>query len=523
MLPTPGPDDSPDGGTATTAEQALRSGLLGAPIVALRAALDVMRSAPAAGSESLRRIGSSIRHTTATLGLERAAATADALSTAADDDVLDIGASLLEQLLNQRVRAGTGWILLVEDDRVSAAVTRTLLTEEGHDVIVAGTGAEAERILETEQISLILLDLILPDMDGRTLLVNLRQRSATGLTPVLVTTARKDALTHAECFGLGADGFLPKPLDPLRLTTAVARALGRASQTSRGRTDSLTGLHNREAFEESLLRFLGLHQRGGLPLSFAIMDLDRFKAINDGFGHAMGDHVLRNAARTFANSFRSSDVLCRWGGDEFAALFPNTKSVGAAKALENAAAALKQPFQTPDGVAFAVTFSAGVIEIADHTSIESIVEAADQLLSMAKEAGRNRVCSRADLSDAPRPKVLLAEDEVDVANMIRKHLEIAGFDVVVCHDGASALAAGALENVSLALVDVKMPIMDGFELLKRLRAVPKCAALPVIMLTGERDVEDIVRGFDLGASDYVPKPFEPPELMARIRRLVKAR
>jgi PleD family two-component response regulator len=215
--------------------------------------------------------------------------------------------------------------------------------------------------------------------------------------------------------------------------------------------------------------------------------------------------------------------LCRWGEDAFAVLFPNTKAAGAATALENAAAALKEPFQTPDGVAFAVTFSAGVIEIAEHNTIESIVEAADQLLAMAKQAGRNRVCSRADLADAPRPRVLLAEDEDGVASMIRRHLDSAGFDVVVCHDGASALAAGALENISLALIDVNMPIMDGFELLKRLRAVPKCAALPVIMLTGERDVDDIVRGFDLGASDYVPKPFEAPELMARIRRLLKPR
>jgi DNA-binding response OmpR family regulator len=116
--------------------------------------------------------------------------------------------------------------------------------------------------------------------------------------------------------------------------------------------------------------------------------------------------------------------------------------------------------------------------------------------------------------------VLLAEDDELIASVVSHRLSREGYDVRHCADGAAALAAAAESRADLAVLDVKMPAMDGFELLARLRALPAWADVPVLFLTSLGGEQDLVRAFDLGANDYVLKPFSPAELVARVRRLL---
>ena len=117
--------------------------------------------------------------------------------------------------------------------------------------------------------------------------------------------------------------------------------------------------------------------------------------------------------------------------------------------------------------------------------------------------------------------VLFAEDDLLSAAMLQHRLEKEGFNVLHFPDGAEALDGALSNRVDLAILDVKMPGMDGFELLERLRKVPAYYELPIIMLTSMGREEDVARGFDLGADDYMVKPFSPVEVLARVRRLLR--
>ena len=397
------------------------------------------------------------------------------------------------------------------------------LSAPDREILIAETTAAAERILEEKEISLILLDLVLPDMDGRNLLIRLREQPQTAALPVFVVSGRVGTQPKTECFALGADEYFEKPFDPETLSAAVSSRLQRVSEITReSRRDALTGLPNRAAFNETFQRACSLAGRAGEPLSLAILDIDNFKTVNDTYGHTMGDEVLRTMASLVSKSFRGSDLLARWGGEEFVGLFPNTNQRGAKRALEKALDTLRgKQFRVKEGTTFQVTFSAGVVEVSEGASVGEAVAEADRFLYHAKVAGRNRVLSAEDTITPPKEKILLAEDDDLIASIVKHRLARAGFEVIHFPDGASAFSAARETPVSLAIVDVKMPVMDGFELLERLRKEPSFARVPIVMLTAMGSEKDITRGFHLGANDYILKPFSPVELLARVHRLLK--
>lgn len=163
--------------------------------------------------------------------------------------------------------------------------------------------------------------------------------------------------------------------------------------------DALTGLANRGAIAQIYARERAVSARATRPFSVALIDLDRFKAINDAHGHASGDEVLEKAATTIVASLRRSDVVGRWGGEELVVLLPSTDAAGAGRALEQALASVRAlRFTGKDGADFSVTFSAGAVLAAPDEPLEEVVSRADALLYEAKRAGRNRVHVEASLA-----------------------------------------------------------------------------------------------------------------------------
>ncbi|MDQ3368053.1 MAG: diguanylate cyclase [Myxococcota bacterium] len=168
--------------------------------------------------------------------------------------------------------------------------------------------------------------------------------------------------------------------------------------------DALTGLPNRVAITEAFVRERVLSERLGCSLVVAIIDLDRFKAINDTHGHAMGDEVLRRCAKVIAGSFRRSDLVARWGGEELVVAFPGTDLGGARLAVEKALVAVRaETYPTATGETFRVTFSAGVAQVERGETLDAAIARADVHLYAAKHAGRNRVSSGPDAVDSPPP------------------------------------------------------------------------------------------------------------------------
>jgi two-component system cell cycle response regulator len=496
-----------------------------APVLALEAAREAYLSGSADAADSIRRIAGRIAESARASGFDRAATAAGVLQTAQArelgtvvDSVLDFIRSEMRKVPETRER-----VLIIEDDRVTGTIMKETLECPEWDVIVAESGKEALRIIEETPVSVILLDLVLPDMDGRDILVHLRGEAKTAWTPVIVLTAKDDALTQSECYALGADGFLVKPIDWEVLRSAVSSKLQRAQALHReAHLDSLTLLPNRAAFWDAFAK--SLSQRAGAPLSVAMIDIDRFKSINDTYGHHTGDEVLRIVARVLANSLRGRDFLARWGGEEFCVFMPHTPQRAAIRVLNSALQRVRQTIMTAaDGRQFTATFSAGVATVTAGIGGGDALAQADRQLYAAKNAGRNCVLSMDDAEQPPKPRVLLADDDAAACLTVKKVLEAEGFEVAAFPDGASALSAAANMEFALAIVDVAMPIMDGFELVRHLRALPKCAATPIVMLTGYGEEADVVRGFELGVSDYIVKPYQKREFTARIWRLMRTR
>jgi diguanylate cyclase (GGDEF)-like protein len=282
-------------------------------------------------------------------------------------------------------------ILILEDDPEIGRFYQMKLASPVRTILIAQTMKAADQILEEHDITLILLDLTLPDADGRSFLHRVRANPRTSTVPIIVVSARRGPVSMSECFDLGADEYFDKPIHPEVLVAAVAGKLKRDAELARrSRHDVLTGALNRLAFQDVFCRVQAISRRGMSPLALAILDLDRFKAINDKFGHPLGDQVLIRAAQVITKSLRRSDVVGRWGGDEFVVLMPDTDCTGARLALEAVRRALREEPIHASEEEFRVSFSAGVVNVSGGVSLDEAVADADRLLYLAK-ADKGRI------------------------------------------------------------------------------------------------------------------------------------
>jgi len=381
------------------------SGLPDDPQAAFRAALPARIAALAdaarslaerqpAALDSVRRLAHALRGSGGTFGFPEVSADAAALEEAPAADV----PALVERLFaTLRAAAQSGpaalqAILVVEDDPAVSALLLAALAAPGRTLYPARTTRGAEVVLEDHEISLIVLDLVLPDADGRNLIVRLRERPRTAQVPIVVVSALSSAQVRTECFALGADEYVTKPLDASVLAARIGGILAR----------------------------------------------------------------------------------------------------GPAAALAAAGPAAAPPRGVPP------------------PAIEA--------------AALPRPAAPSPLTVRPLPgPILVAEDDDLIAAVITHRLTREGLEVRRYADGVSALEAARGVQAALVILDVKMPGMDGFELLRQLRAMPPYARTPIVMLTSMGSERDVARGLELGADDYVVKPFSPVELVARVNRHLRRR
>lgn len=303
-------------------------------------------------------------------------------------------------------------ILLVEDDRVQAQFVREFLERKGYEVIWAENGTSAIKIAKTVPIDLILLDLILPDISGHEVCRWLRLNQDTKGIPIIMLTVKTNINDKIAGLEAGADDYLPKPFDEAELNARIYASLRtKALQDElkeRNRqledllhkleimaiTDHLTEIYNRRHFEEILEREFARATRYNLHLSCLMADIDHFKRINDTYGHAAGDAVLKEVARLIHSSLREVDVIGRWGGEEFIALLTQAKKADAKKVAERILQSVSaHRFQgLPENEK--ITISIGVASVPEDGDIdnwEKLIKAADEALYRAKRNGRNRV------------------------------------------------------------------------------------------------------------------------------------
>jgi DNA-binding response OmpR family regulator len=356
---------------------------LPARVAAIRAALADLADVPEEATAALRRVAHALHGSGGTYGFPGISEAARAAEDASDKDLAAEIERLLAVLEAELPAAESGVrILLVDDDPENNALLSAVVAPLGAHITAVESAAEARLRLRDEQFAVVLLDLMLPDADGRSVLLWLREQEQLADTPVFVLSGLNSARVKAECYSIGADGFFEKPIDPDVVRAALSSRLGKNAKT--------------------------------------------------------------------ASAMES-------GADDRAA----AESARATPPVEEASPAV--------------------------------------------------TCNT----------VLLVEDDDLVAAIIKHRLTRAGFTVVHFADGVDARDNAKPEGVCIAILDIKIPGIDGFELLEALRTDRAFARIPVIILTALNNERDVVRGLELGASDYMVKPFSPTELLARVNRLLQ--
>jgi two-component system chemotaxis response regulator CheY len=304
-------------------------------------------------------------------------------------------------------------ILVVDDDPDVRTVVRAVLESDGHRVVEAGSGQDAIQRLRIRRPALVLLDVMMPAMDGFAA-VHAIKREPGPFVPVILLTALDDPASRAKGINAGADEILAKPVHPFELRLRC-RAMLRIHQLTEelhaanrrlralARTDELTEVRNRRGLRSALTREFRRAERYGGALTVLAFDVDRFKNVNDDHGHAIGDKVLHAVASALKHGIREVDVVGRIGGEEFVVLAPETPArdgVAVAERLRRAVA--EKLVTTPHGHEVRVTVSCGVATLSDvHArSPEELLGFADAALYSAKANGRNRTEMAAPVAEA---------------------------------------------------------------------------------------------------------------------------
>lgn len=308
----------------------------------------------------------------------------------------------------------TPLILVADDDQFTRQMLHQVLEQEGYSVVEACDGHECLEVYKRTQPNLVLLDAMMPVMDGFDCCTSLQSLPGSEHIPVLMIAELEDRASVNRAFEVGATDYVTKPInlavlrqrvriliEKSRLDRELERANRELEQANQklqhlATIDSLTQVCNRRSFDEYLSREWQRMMREFSPLSLILCDVDFFKAYNDTYGHPAGDACLKAVAHAISEAVkRPADLVARYSPEEFAVIVPNTEAIGAAHIAQNIQSkvrALKMPHAN-SSVSEYVTLSIGIASIFPTTgsTTDTIIVAADRALSQAKAQGRDLV------------------------------------------------------------------------------------------------------------------------------------
>ena len=450
-------------------------------------------------------------------------------------------------------------IMIIDDDESTTHAIRKHLQLAGFSNFKLITDSHtAIDSINNLQPDLVLLDLHMP-INGVQILKAIRMCDKTCNIPVLTLTGDEDELNRAKLLNLGANDFLQKPISSNELVARVRNTLASkvafdqmAIRSARLQADvlndSLTGIANRRAFDFELNRKMIEWERQRTPIALLLLDIDHFKQVNDKYGHQAGDVALQQVAKQIREATRKMDLVCRIGGEEFAVILPVTRICESNQAAERIRKSI-EGFQINSGSnSIKLTVSIGVANAIKGDDAELLFRRADTALYTGKQRGRNCstlhdgngcVAIEDEATGKTEPlktlrdpvdsnitacKVMIVDDEPSTVAVVKKYLSMGGFERLLMEtDSRVAFDRIQQERPDLVLLDIRMPNVDGLGVLQQIRADETTQKIPVVFLTSTTDTSTKVKALDLGANDFLHKPVNSSELLARVRNTLLAK
>ncbi|MFK2825182.1 diguanylate cyclase [Bacillus sp. B190/17] len=423
-------------------------------------------------------------------------------------------------------------ILFIESDIERLTALRKEMENEGWGVLAAMTAKKGLFLFLTKHPDLLLIDLDLPKDSGMELLREINETAGNRFTPIVAVSSKRGKQERIKAYEAGVLDYIEMPVEPDELMIRMKNKIN-YSNLMKGIVliDELTGAFSRKFFNVEIKRQLHLLRESALPFSVAMLDLDHFKKVNDTYGHAVGDEVLKEFSRIVRSRIHQGDFFIRFGGEEFVLLMPNCTAVKAKQMIQSIIEEFKQHVFTFEEYVFSCSFSGGVIEVnhADDQP-EEFLKKADLALYSSKVNGRGKVTNYQEV-DSPldQEKLLrigIIDDDGVIRRMLEDQLQSMSFgeyqtDIRSFKEGEAFFNDNWYKQGGkyIILLDGVMPKIDGIEVLQRLRQEFPEEDFVIIMLTGRKSEKDIVKALELGADDYLTKPFSIKELEARVRRL----
>jgi two-component system cell cycle response regulator len=424
-------------------------------------------------------------------------------------------------------------VLVIDDDVDFVTYVKEALEKQNYPVSIALDAERGLKLFYEWKPSLILLDIVLPDKSGMYVLNQIVGKAKQEHIPIIMISGNFSLENQIHAYRTGAMDFLAKPFDIDLLTALIDNRFAMKKDWERSIIiDELTGAYNRKHFNQMMRHYIESFNREREIFTLVMLDLDYFKQVNDTYGHLKGDEVLQAFVATVQAAIRPQDIFCRYGGEEFALILPCTDAATGAIVVDHVRMKFNAvKFQVEDDC-FQITFSAGVSEITNQNShTELLIEEADQALYNGKRGGRNQtVVYSQELIDAKLEaflNVIIVDDDALIREIVinrfsgwkpANHAKVQAFEYA---DGLSFLTSDWFKEGEkyIILLDGSMPDLDGLDVLYRLRNNYPEQQMLIIMLTARNNKADIVQALQIGADDYVVKPFHMQELVLRIERL----
>lgn len=284
-------------------------------------------------------------------------------------------------------------VLVIDDDVELSSRYRLVLDNAGMQVQTLNQPQDIDRVMHTFNPEVVMLDVHMPQCSGPELAQIIRFNDAWLRVPIIYLSAETDIRQQMKALLKAGDDFVTKPIsDNALVATVLARAQRARLLSNALARDSLTGLLKHADIKEQVAVEVERAKRSDKPTCVVMLDLDHFKNVNDQYGHAVGDNVIRALANLLRQRLRRGDSLGRYGGEEFTAVLPDCNLQQASEILDAIRLRFAElQFNTKDSGSFSVTFSAGIAQSQPQLKASELIELADQALYRAKAAGRNRV------------------------------------------------------------------------------------------------------------------------------------